>query len=1002
MRSKLILLALLMFVSVMAHAQGKKISGKIVDHDTKEAVMQVTVQLLKTDSTFVVGVLSDEDGNFSLTAPANGRYLIKMTSVGYKNLVKNVTVSSDKDVALGTVVLQADAIMLKGVTATGHAAKVTVKADTFIYNASAYRTPEGSVVEELVKKLPGAQVSDDGKITINGREVKKIKLDGKEFMNGDTETALKNLPVDIVNNIRAYQDKSDLARITGIDDGEEETVLDFGIKPGMNRGKFTNNDIGIGTRERYAARLMGAIFTDDDRITAFINANNTNNQGFPGGGGGGRFNGQQGRNTNKMAALNYNHISDKLELDGSVRWNRRDGDRHSIQSVGRFNYGSTSYENSISQNDSKNINFNGQMRLEWKPDSTINVMFRPNFRVNKSDGTTTTTSATFNDDPFLYVDDPLASLKKLDDQGLLVNDAENGSISYSKGVSTGAMLQFNKKLGNKGRNVTLRGDIGYNDNDGNDLSIARTTLYQLQDRYGNDSTFYTNRYNVTPTKSWNYSLQTTYSEPIFKGGFLQTSYRFRYNYNKSDRSTFNFGDIVGIAGLGFRYRGWDDYLNKLTNPLENYRDDDLSRFSEYRNYIHEFNLMLRVINPKYQLNIGAMLQPQKTNFRQDYQGIHTDTTRNVVNLTPTLDFRYRFNPMSELRAQYRGSTSQPQMTDLLDIVDDSNPMNIRMGNPGLKPSFTNRFDLRYNNYIQSHQQSISTFMNYSNTRNSISNKTSYDDQRGVRTTRPENINGNWSGMLGVMYSFSIDSAGVWNVNNFAMLNHSNNVNYLAKEMESVVNTTRTDMIMDRLQASYRQDWIEIAPDGMFTYNHSKNLLQAVNNLDTWMFSYGATLNLYAPWGMSLSTDLHNQSRRGYNDKSLNTNELVWNAQISQSFLKGNALTLSLQFYDILQNLSTISRSMTADMRSDTRYNSINSYAMLHVIYRLNQFGGRNKNGQGGFGPGGFGPGFGPGGMPGGRGGRGGNRGGFGGGRGGGGGFGGGRPRGGFGGPMMID
>ena len=953
--------------------------------------MQVTVQLLKTDSTFVVGALSNEDGVFSLEAPATGRYLLKMTSVGYKNLVKSVTVSAGKDVSMGTLTMLPDAIMLKGVTATGTAAKVTVKADTFVYNAAAYRTPEGSVVEELVKKLPGAQVSDDGKITINGREVKKIKVDGKEFMTGDTETALKNLPVDIVNNIRSYQEKSDLARITGIDDGEEETVLDFGIKPGMNRGKFTNNDIGIGTHDRYALRLMGSYFTDSDRYMAFINANNTGNQGFPGGGGGGRFGGQQGLNTHKMGALNYNHLSDKLEIDGSVRWNRRDNDTHTIQSVSRFNLNNVSYENSITQQNSRNTNFNAQMRLEWKPDSMTNVMFRPNFRINKSDGTNTSTSATFNDNPYLYVDDPLGQLSQLKEKGVLVNNADNGSISYSDGKSAGAMLQYNRKLGKKGRNVTLRGDFSYSDTDGKNLSSAHTTLYQQQDRFGNDSTFYTNRYSVTPTKTWSYSLLTTYSEPIFKGGFLQLSYRFRYNYNKSDRSTYDFGNVSAFDGLGFKYRGWDSFLGLLTHPLQNYLDDDLSRFSEYSNYIHEVNLMLRIIDTKYQLNIGGMLQPQKTNFKQEYLGIHTDTTRNVVNLTPTLDFRYKFNPMSELRAQYRGTTSQPSMTDLLDIVDDSNPMSVRMGNPGLKPSFTNRFELRYNNYIQSHQQSIMTFANYNNTRNSIGNKTYYDKDTGQKTIRPENINGNWNAALGMMYNFSIDSAGVWNVNNFAMLNHSNNVNYLAQGKESVVNTTRSDMIMDRLQASFRKDWFEIAADGMFNYNHSKNLLQAVDNLDTWMFSYGGSLNIFAPWGSSISTDLHNQSRRGYNDRSMNTNELVWNAQISQSFLKGNALTLSLQFYDILHNRSNISNSVTADMSSETRYNSINSYVMLHVIYRLNSFGGRHKQGQG--------QGFGGPGGPGGRGGWGGGR--PGGGRPGGG-FGGGRPRGGFGGPMMID
>ncbi len=980
MKKVLLVVLMMMFASALTFAQNRKISGKLSDKETGESVIQATVQLLKTDSSFVKGTLSNMNGEFSLTAPSNGKYILKINSIGYKSIVKDITISGGKDVSLGSMSMGPDAIMLKGVVATGQASKVTVREDTFVYNAAAYRTPEGSVIEELVKKLPGAQIDDDGKITINGRQVNKIKVDGKEFMTGDTETALKNLPVDIVNNIKAYQEKSDLARVTGIDDGEEETVLDFGIKPGMNKGYFTNDDLGIGTKDRYSARLMGAHFTDKTRLMGFFNANNTGDQGFPGGGGGGRWGGPRGLNASKMAATNYNFQNDKLEIDGSLRWNHRDGDQQTISSVGRFNLANQSYENSISQNYSRNNNIDARVRLEWKPDSMTNIMFRPNFRWNNSDGINFSRSATFNEDPYGYVTDPLNSLSILKDKNVLVNDADNGSMSYSDGLSTSAMLQYNRKLAKPGRNITIRGNINYNDNDSKSLSTSRTTLYQKQDMFGNDSTFYTNRYNLTPTKSWSYALQATYSEPIFKGGFLQFRYRFQYSYNKSDRSTYDFGNVSDFSNLGYHYRGWDSYLSHLVNPLDSYLDDDLSRFSEYKNYIHEANITFRLINKAYNLNVGAMIQPQKTNFVQNYQGLHTDTTRNVVNVTPTLDFRYKFSPVSELRAEYRGSTSQPSMSDLLDITDDSNPMNIRKGNPGLKPSFNNRFELRYNNYIQSHQQGIMTFINYNNTRNSISNKTTYNTETGVRTTQPENINGNWNANIGLMYNFSIDSAGVWNVNNFAMVNHANNVNYLAQGHESVENTTRSDMIMERLQASYRKDWLEVALDGMFNYNHSKNLLQSVSNLDTWTFSYGGSINIYAPWGTSISTDLHNQSRRGYNDSSMNTNELIWNAQVSQSFLKGNALTLSLQFYDILQNRSNFNRSVTADMRSDSRYNNINSYAMLHVIYRFNLFGGRNKEG-GDRGPGQFG--------------RGGGRGGWGGGRPGG--WGGGRPGGGWGG-----
>lgn len=318
---KTLLLMLLACLFAAASAQEKKISGTVSDGTTHEAVPFVTVQLLKTDSAFVCGTATDSNGTFSLSAPANGRYLLKMSSVGYKPAFRNVAMTDNKNINLGKLSLEADAIALKGTTVTAQASKVVLSKDTFIYNASAYRTPEGSTIEELVKRLPGAQIDDDGKITINGKEVKKIKVDGKEFMTGDTKTALKNLPTSIVNKIKAYDEKSDLAKVTGIDDGNEQTVLDFGVKPGMNRGLFGNADISYGTKDRYSERLMGAYFSSRVRTMLLGNANNTNDMGFPGGGGRGNFGrGRNGLNVAKMLGTNFNYDNRKnFQLDGSVR-----------------------------------------------------------------------------------------------------------------------------------------------------------------------------------------------------------------------------------------------------------------------------------------------------------------------------------------------------------------------------------------------------------------------------------------------------------------------------------------------------------------------------------------------------------------------------------------------------------------------------------------------------------------------------------------------------------
>ena len=972
--------------SIQVIAQ-RNISGKVIESDSQEPVAQTTVRLLKSDSTMVTGSLTNLDGIFRVKAPANGNYIVQVTCVGFKPYTKNVKISADKDIALGTIELKPDAIMLKGATVTGQAAKVTLKEDTFVYNASAYRTPEGSVVEELVKKLPGAQVDDDGKITINGKEVKKILIDGKEFMTGDTKTAMKNLPTSIVERVRAYDQKSDLARVSGIDDGEEETVLDFGIKRGMNRGFMVNADLAAGTRSRYSGRIFAGMQSSDLKIFIPMSANNVNDMGFPGGGGGRFGGGRQGLTATKMLGFNLNYEKkDRFKLDASIRWNHSNVDAVVRRSTEDFMSGNAStFSNNLTSNMSRTNSWNARFRLEWTPDSMTNIMMRPQFNYNSNDGLGEGYSMTFDEDPFKTIKDPFDDdeLQKLIDKGVVKNRNVNNSISYSDSKSAGGWLQLNRRLNSKGRNITLRfsGNVG----EGMSRSFTNSLVeyYQLVNQFGEDSTYQANRYAVTPTKNWNYGLRATYSEPIFRQVYLQFSYQYQYSYTKSDRATYDFSNFAAdFFGVTPRYRGWDDYLALLGgSPLEGFRDDKLSRFSEYRNYNHTAEIMLRVVRKAYNLNIGFQVMPQRSHFTQDYQGVHTDTVRTVTNIAPTADFRWKISNVSQLRFNYRANSSQPSMSDLLDITDNSDPLNVRKGNPGLKPSFTQNFRLFYNNYIQNHQRSIMANVSFSTTRNSISNMVTYDAASGGRTTRPENINGNWNAFGMFMFNTAIDSAGFFNVNTFTTLSYNNSVGYVSvgRNTDSQKSTTKSTTVGERLAASYRNSWLEFELNGSLEYMHARSELQSNNNLDTWTFSYGGSLQLTAPWGTQLSTSMNMNSRRGYNDASMNTNELIWNAQVSQSFLRGNALTLSLQFYDILHRQSTFSRTVDAMRRSDTEYNAITNYAMLHVIYRLNIFGsGSNRGPQGG-----------PGGSGGGR--RGGGFGGPGGG---------GRPCGGFGGPRF--
>ena len=961
---------MLMAVSGIQAMAQRNITGKVLESDSQEPVAQTTVRLLKKDSTMVTGSLTDLNGFFRVKAPAAGSYIVQITCVGFKPFTKTIKVSADKDIALGTIDLSPDAIMLKGATVTGQASKVTLKEDTFVYNASAYRTPEGSVIEELVRKLPGAQVDDAGKVTINGKEVKKILIDGKEFMTGDTKTAMKNLPTSIVERVKAYDQKSDLARVSGIDDGEEETVLDFGIKRGMNKGYMVNADLAAGTRHRYSGRIFAGMQSSDLKIFVPLSANNVNDMGFPGGGG--RFGGgRQGLTATKMVGFNLNYEKkDRLKFDASIRWNHNDGDAVVRTSSENFMTGSSStFKNSLRSNLSRSNSWDARFRLEWTPDSLTNIMMRPQFNYNSSDGLSEGISLTMDADPYRWVKDPLddSALGTLVDEDVVINRDRSNSITYSDSKSMGGWLQLNRRLNNSGRNVTLRfsGNVG----DGMDKSFSNSLVeyFQLVNEHGEDSTHQTNRYAVTPTKNWNYGIRATYSEPIFRQTYLQFSYQYQYSYRKSDRATYDFSNIftqkyIDFFGIEPQYRGWDDYLRQVGYPYDSYKDDKLSRFSEYRNYNHTAEIMLRIVRKAYNLNVGFQVLPQRSHFTQDYQGVHTDTVRTVTNFAPTADFRWKISKVSQLRFTYRANSSQPSMSDLLDITDDSDPLNIRKGNPGLKPSFTQNFRLFYNNYIQNHQRSIMAHVNFSTTRNSISNMVTYNEQSGGSTIRPENINGNWNTFGMFMFNTAIDSAGYFNVNTFTTLRYNNNVGYVSvsRNEDSQKSTTRTTTIGERLAGSYRNDWLEVELNGSLEYMHARSELQSNNNLDTWTFSYGGSLQLTAPWGTQLSTSMNMNSRRGYNDASMNTNELIWNAQVSQSFLRGNALTLSLQMYDILHQQSTFSRTVDAMRRSDTEYNAITNYAMLHVIYRLNIFGGKNggprgpEGGPGGRRGGGFG------------------------------------------------
>ena len=961
MKKLLIWTVLLLTATLSTYAQNKivTVSGRVIEAGTKEPVELAAVQLLSLpDSAQVAGMTTSTQGYFSLSKQKPGKYLLKVSFIGYVTKIIPVQLTANVPAKkMGNIELATDAVMLQEAVVVAEAPQVTVVEDTLMYNSSAYRTPEGAMLEELVKKLPGAEIDDDGNVKINGKDLKKIMVDGKEFFGGDVKTGLKNLPVDMVDKLKTYDKKSDLARVTGIDDGEEETVLDLTVKKGMNQGWFGNADLGAGTKDRYTGRMMLNRFVDKTQFSIIGSANNVNDQGFSGGGGGPRWRSNNGLNATKMLGANFATQTNKLELGGSVRYNFQDADISSINSSERFLQNGNSYSNSNNKNRNKGTNLNADFRMEWKPDTLTNIIFRPNFSYGRTNNASRSESGTFNEDPFNLIVNPndYLNFDNLSDDPLKdirVNATKSASLSKGKSLSGNATLQVNRKLNNRGRNLTFRGVFGYGDNDNDQYTQSETRYYQLLNHLGGDSILYRNQYITTPTRNYNYTAQVTYSEPIAKATFLQFSYQFQYKYSKSDKTTFDLLDYPDWAIGG-----------ALPSGYESHAVDSLSKNAEYRYYNHDASVGLRFIRPKYQLNVGMSFQPQNSTLSYKKGDYMIDTTRTVFNFAPNMDLRFRFSKVSQLRFTYRGRSNQPTMENLLPITDNSNPLNIRMGNPGLKPSFAHTMRLFYNTYNAEKQRGIMTHFSFTATQNSISNSTRYNEETGGLITRPENINGNWNafGMFGFNTALKNKK---YTINTFTNVNYQNNVAFLYNQdtKNNDRNTSTGLTLGERVTGSYRNDWFEFSLNGSINYTAERNKLRPENNQEPYTYSYGASTNITMPWKMTLATNIANQSRRGYRDSSMNRDELIWNAQLAQSLLKG-AATVSFEVYDILRQQSNISRSLSADMRSVSEYNGINSYCMVHFIYRLNIFGSKAarekmmNSGRRGFG----GPGRGPGG-----------------------------------------
>lgn len=928
-------MVLLLLCTFSTFAQNKVItvSGRVVESDTKQSAEQATVQLLVLpDSAYTVGTASLQQGRFTLPKVKAGKYLLKISYIGFATKYIPVQLSNSVPAKnLGTILLEPDAVMLSEAVITAQAPPVTVKGDTTEYAASAYRVAEGAMLEELVKKIPGAEVDKDGKITLNGKEIKKIMVDGKEFFSNDPKVSMKNLPANIIENVKAYDKKSDMSRITGIDDGEEEPVLDLTVKKGMKKGWFGNLIAGYGEKDRYEAGAMISRFKNDANLTIIGSANNTNNKGFSEFGDAGQgLSGNSGSGITTAQSLGINFAKDtkKLQIGGDVKYSYSDNDALRKTSTETFLGDGSAFGQSQNHSQRKRHDITTNFRLEWRPDTLTTIIFRPGASYSQTESIGSSWSKDQNNQH-----DPI----RADESS---SSSKNNNISFD-----GSLMMF-RRLNNKGRNLSVGTRFGYSDSESETFSESKSEFFER-----NDSIAEISRYTDGNSDSRNWSVSASYTEPVFKNHFLQLRYEFAHRKQMSQSLVYD--SINAYPYPEYIERG---YVDSLSSRVVNFYDT------------HTADLSIRGIHPKMMYSLGVGLTPQtslsKTTIGPNYK--KNLPRQNVLNWAPSVMFRYMFTKQHVLTFRYRGRSRTPNIQDLQEVIDINNPMSLRYGNPNLKPSFNNSFTLYYSKFVPESMRSYSANLFYSNTMNSVTNRMSYDPETGARIYKKENVNGVWDSRG--YFSFTTPFKNKkFTLSATTDVSYKDDVNYTSvgniKKSDQVLSTTHNFAAGERVRGSYRCDAFDVSLNGSANYNLVRNSKQENSNRETFDYYLGGDANVNLPWQVYLSSDINCRFKNGYTG-GLNKNEILWNAQISKNFLKDNSATIRFKIYDILKQQTSLTRTNSESMVSDTEYNTLGSYFMVHFVYRFNTVAGKgqakrmggegHRGGRGGYGGGGGG------------------------------------------------
>ncbi len=906
MKRKLLVLVLIILTGGISAFAQHSIQGKVLDKSNEGAIEMATVRLLKADSALVTGGQTDGKGAFYLTKVKDGNYILEIRYLGYHNSYSNITVAG-KGLILKNIYISPKAKELAAVEIRGMAAQMNVRGDTIEYNTAAYKLAENAAVEELLKKLPGVTVDADGKVTVNGEEIKKVRVDGKKFFEGDIQMATKNIPVDMVDKVQVIDQKSEMSQLTGFEDENTERIINLTIKENRKKGVFGNITAGAGADKdellRYNSNAFLNILNGESQTAIIGGANNVNEmrsgrgRGGFGGGGGGIV------STQNIGVNNNTELSDKLTIGGDGSYNHSTNFTESSSERESWMQGST-YTN-ISENKSTRENHQANLRLEmeWKIDSTTTLILQP--RINYSKGI----SNSSNENVYYDQNDTISW-----------GNSNNSNLSSGKGASMNVIL--NKKSAvKKGRTFTLNagGSIDNNESEGFNLSNKNT-------RAGLSKI---DQMNNTLSNTYSTNIRASFVEPLFNlKNFLEVAASYNANNRTSEKLQYDKdlnGDYTVLDSV---------YSNNFQNTFYNE-----SLELNYRHQEQNYNYML-----------GIKADPSQTYSKNFYKDGDVLERENIVfNVSPSAQFRYNFGRKQFARLQYRGRTSQPSIEQMQPVKNNDNLMREPIGNPELNPSFNQSLNLMYSSFNSTRFSSFSAGINGNFTKDALVSNSIYDNtgKEYSQTVNSEKAPFNLS--ANIMYNTPL-------VKNRLQFNTRTEVNYSKRYgysdrsgngspfIDELNETLRLGFLSDtknwgaseNLSLTFSTDVIEIGARGSVRYSGTSNNLNDNKLQETWDWTGSGNVNLHLPYSINISTDLSYTTREGYS--SYNQDEMVWNASIDKSVFKKKG-TISLRVNDILQQRLNLRETIGDNFRSLSRSNMLTSYFIVSFTYRIAQFGG---------------------------------------------------------------